>query len=134
MKTIGCWLVVAVLTLFASSGCGDSTVQVEGTVSYEGQPIKAGAIAFVSMTDKGKSAGGAIVDGKYTIPAEFGPKTGKYKVEIRWAKPTGQQFKSESGEMLDMTVEGLPEKYHSKSTLEADLKSGKNVVDFNLEK
>jgi hypothetical protein len=121
--------------LAVAVGCDNTgRVGVEGTVSYDGQPIKAGAIAFVPLGDKGVSSGGAVIDGKYAVPDKYGPKAGKHRVEIRWAKPTGSKFKSESGDMLDMTEEGLPERYNNKSELTADLTSGKNVVNFDLKK
>ncbi len=49
-------------------------------------------------------------------------------------KPTGKKYKNEFGEVLDVRQEGLPEKYHAKSTLTATIKPGMNVVHFNLEK
>ncbi|AWM40554.1 hypothetical protein GobsT_09300 [Gemmata obscuriglobus] len=120
----------------ALAGCGGGGGSaVEGAVTYDGTPVKAGAISFIAADTKGGGSGGAaIVDGTYKIPGEPGLKPGKYKVEIRWAKPTGKKFKSESGDMLDMTEEGLPEKYHIKSELTAEVTSGPNKIDFTLAK
>ena len=36
--------------------------------------------------------------------------------------------------MLDMTEEGLPEKYNTKSDLKAEVKPGSNTIDFHLPK
>jgi hypothetical protein len=125
----------ALLCLAFLPGCGGTgQVEVEGTVTYDGQPVKAGAITFVAAENQGLSGGGTILDGKYHVPANVGPKTGKYRVEIRWAKPTGKKFKSETGHLIEMTEEGLPAKYNDKSELTADLHSGKNTIDFHLPK
>src|SRR5262249_43863476 len=124
----------AILGLACLPGCGARQAEVEGTVSYDGQPIKAGAIAFIPADGQGPRAGGTILDGKYHLPADVGPKPGHYRVEIRWAKPTGQKYKSETGAELERTEEGLPPKYNDKTELTADLTPGKNTVDFNLKK
>jgi hypothetical protein len=117
------------------AGCGGTDqLEVQGTVSYDGQPVKAGAIAFVPAANQGLSAGGTVLDGKYHIPAHIGPKTGAYRVEIRWAKPTGKKIKSETGATLELTEEGLPAKYNDQSELTAELKPGSNTVNFDLKR
>jgi hypothetical protein len=118
----------------AAGGCSEGPSDVTGTVTYDGQPVTAGAITFIPADDKGRKTGGAIVEGKYHLRSEEQPRPGKYRVEIRWAKPDGTQFRSESGEMLDNTKEALPAKYHDDSQLTAELKSGKNVVNYDLPK
>ena len=132
-KLAGAFL--ALLFLSLASGCGSSGAPIEGTVTYDGKPVPAGAISFIAGDAKsGGSGGGAIVNGRYQIPPEVGIKPGTYRIEIRWAKPTGKQFKSESGDMLDVTEEGLPEKYNTKSELTKEVKSGPNKIDFELPK
>src|SRR5262249_52343565 len=97
--------------------------------------VPAGAISFLaSDATSGTSGGGTVIDGRYKVAPEAGLKPGKYRVEIRWGKPTGKKFRSDSGEMLDMTEEGLPEKYHTKSELTREVKAGWNTSDFNLPK
>lgn len=128
-------LAVAAAVALSLSGCGGTgQVEVEGDVSYDGQPIKAGSIAFIADGGPGPNGGAAIIDGKYRIPADIGPKPGRYKIDIRWAKPTGSSFKSESGEMVENTKEGLPDKYNVKTELREEVKAGKNVIHFNLPK
>jgi hypothetical protein len=123
------------LSLTCLPGCGgNAQVEVEGSVTYDGQPIKAGTIAFMATDEKARNAGGTILDGKYRIPAERGPRPGSFRIEIRWAKPTGKKYTSEIGAVLESTEEGLPAKYHDKSQLTAEVKPGKNTLDFNLQK
>jgi hypothetical protein len=103
-------------------------------VTYAGQPIPIGTITFLPADQKGIKCGGRIENGRYEIEAEFGPMPGTHRVEIRWAKPTGQKYKNEFGEVFDRTQEGLPDKYHAKSILTAEIKPGANTLDFNLDK
>jgi hypothetical protein len=135
MRALSGVALAALLGLAALPGCGGTgQVEVEGNVTYDGQPIKAGSIAFVASDKETRGGGGAILDGKYHILPKVGPTAGKYRVEIRWAKPTGKKYKSETGQTLEVTEEGLPAKYNDNSELTADLKRGKNTVDFDLKK
>jgi hypothetical protein len=107
---------------------------VEGTVTYAGEPIPLGSIAFLPTSPEGIKAGGRVEGGRYQIEARFGLVPGPHKVEIRWLKPTGKKYKNEFGEEFDRTREGLPDKYHKDTILTADIKPGANVINFNLEK
>jgi hypothetical protein len=128
-------ILAIVLGLLALPGCGGARpAEVEGTVTYDGQPIPAGAISFVAAAGQGPSGGGTILDGKYQVQAKVGLMPGPYRVEIRWAKPTGRQYRGETGAMLSVTEEGLPAKYNDQSELKADLKPGPNTVPFDLPK
>jgi hypothetical protein len=130
-RALGLGLLTAALT----AGCsGAKRVAVEGMITYDGMPIPIGTITFVPTFENGIKAGGRIENGHYELAADYGLFPGPHKVEIRWAKPTGKKYKNEFGEEFDRTQEGLPDKYHSHTTLTADIKPGVNRVDFNLEK
>jgi hypothetical protein len=115
-------------------GCSGDRVGVEGRVTYAGEPLALGAITFVPESEKAIKGGGTITNGRYEIEPRFGLIPGLHRVEIHWAKPTGRKTKNEFGEILDVREEGLPDKYHIKSTLTATIKRGKNTIDFDLEK
>lgn len=128
------WVLLAVACVW-TAGCGSSGAQlpVEGTVRYAGQPIGMGTIAFIAPDGPGPNAGEAIRDGRFTIPAAQGPQPGVYRVEVRWAKPTGKTFKHpETGELMDTFEEGLPEKYHDKSVLTHEFKAGGGPIELDL--
>jgi hypothetical protein len=59
---------------------------------------------------------------------------GPHRVQIRWAKPTGNKNKNEFGEVFDVTTEELPAKYNKQSKLTAQIKAEANKIDFDLEK
>lgn len=116
------------------SGCSsNSGVAVEGQVTYAGEPLDVGTITFLPASGDGVKGGGLIENGQYKVEQKLGLAAGQHRVEIRWSKATGKKSKNEFGEEIAVRQEGLPNKYHSDSTLTAELKSGENVLDFKLE-
>ena len=107
---------------------------MEGDVTYDGQPVNVGRILFEPVDAKAIKRGGRFENGHYKLAAPEGPPPGKHRVVINWLKPTGKTYRNEFGEELPQLSEGLPDKYHKDTTLTAEIKPGKNVVDFRLEK
>ena len=131
------WIILAALALAATGLLGCSSggrVGVQGRVTYAGEPLAVASITFIPTSEKGVKSGGLVENGTYKVEPKLGLGPGPHRVEIRWAKATGKKFKNEFGEELDARREGLPDKYHTNSTLTADLKPGQNVLDFDLEK
>lgn len=133
-------LIVISGTAAVNAGCGNSgppRVAVSGIVTLDGRPIEQGAISFVPAADsKQPSAGAEISSGEYSIPATSGPSAGKYRVEIRWSRPTGKQVELGSpappGTLVDEVKEAIPAKYNSQSTLVEELEPGENSLHFDL--
>lgn len=129
---------VGLLCLFplTSVGCGGESegVEVQGTVTVNGQPVDNGAITFVPSAGGSKKGGTVIEGGKYTVPASVGLAAGSYKVEILWQKPTGRKYKSDdTGEMVEETTQALPPNYNTSTTLTADLTDETTQKDFSLD-
>ncbi len=114
---------------------GDQRFPLTGKITLDGQVVDAGTISFLPKGG-GKDqrvSGGEIVDGKYDVVEAQGANSGSYRVEIRWAKKTGKQFKDrELGIMVDERKEGLPARFHSSSELSVDVAAGKTNFDFDL--
>lgn len=135
-------VVFAILALLlpAASGCAKKkpppVAEAEGEITYNGEPVKAGIISFLSEEAAGRATGGAaVVDGKYRLYREVGLPPGKYRIEIRWGKPTGEKKKDVGyGQSPDVIAEALPDKYNSESILTAELQEGANTIDFHLDK
>ena len=128
-------LAVAV-TLAALAGCSGGRAGVSGKVSYDGKPVDGGAIVFVPEGDAaGAKVGGDIVGGEYNLPAGRGPKPGKYKVEIIWKqkKPTAKKADPDVVSQ-EQTIQVIPPRYNTQTTLNADVKSGSNELNFDLPK
>jgi hypothetical protein len=131
--------------IFFVSGCarksGPERAAVAGEVTFDGQPIENGLIAFIpDGATKGPTAGAAIKDGKYATPAGTGPVLGTHRVEIT-AHRTGRVVEGagvgagvgpSGGVALEKTEMYVPTQYNKDSTLTIDVKSGKNAQDFAL--
>lgn len=60
-------ILVALRCVIATTGCGYDLAEVEGRVTYEGQPIAKGAISLMPADGNGPSIGAVIENGKYRI-------------------------------------------------------------------
>ena len=129
-----CLLVaVAALALAVCSSSGRG--RVEGTVRYGGEPVDDGGIAFIPDGGSGPQdrATGEIHDGHYKLDGDRGPAPGHYRVEIYWNKKTGRQLASPSGKAFkDETRQAIPPRYNEQTELTADVKSGRNTLDWDL--
>jgi len=111
------------------------SVQVEGEISYDGEPVEVGIISFLPVGGTGVSGGGPIQKGKYYIDPDVGLVPGTYRVEIRWPKPTGEINKEAGyGQSPIVVAEAIPEKYNKESILTAVVEAGENTIHFHLEK
>jgi len=118
-------------------GCGDGRVKVQGSVTFDGQPVEEGTIAFEPADGKGTSAGGTIKDGKYTLSGESAVQPGKKIVRINAVRKTGQKVEagppSPPGTMVEQVERYIPAKYNRQSTLTCEVTaSGSNQHDFPL--
>jgi hypothetical protein len=106
---------------------------VEGTVAYQGAPIKTGSIRFEPMdAAQGYSAGSVIKDGRYSIAAKDGLLPGKYSVKISSTEPTGGKSDAPGG--ILQARELLPEKYNTRTGLTQEVTaSNPNTINFKLD-
>jgi hypothetical protein len=114
-------------SLLALAGCGSKSQTVTGSVTFDGEPVKEGRIAFIPDRG-GQGGGGAITNGYYTLDVP----PGKYRVEINASKMTklpGGQV-GMYGEKEELR-EYIPEKYNAKTELKADVPPPASL-DFNL--
>ncbi|MDY3561384.1 hypothetical protein R5W23_002661 [Gemmata sp. JC673] len=123
------------LFLAALAGCGGGGASVEGTVTFNGEPVEEGGINFVPADGKGTKMGAEIKNGKYAVPSDRGAQPGNYKVEVYWNKKTGRTLTdtADTGAKTSETKQVIPEQFNTKTTLTADLKGGSNAaVNFDL--
>lgn len=141
---IGAALVSVLFLAGCGAGSGPERAEVRGKVTFKGQPVEDGTIAFIPTGETtGPSAGGKIENGEYVIPAESGPVVGTHRVEIRAMRKTGKQTAGgipgeSSGPSGDPTPvaqmeQFIPPEYNAKSKLTTEVKPGLNEnVDFEL--
>jgi hypothetical protein len=117
--------------LAALSGCGPGgpkTVPVSGTVTFAGQPVADGEIAFRSADGATASWAGRIVAGRYAIRSTVGPK----RVEIIAVRPKPGAKPKASGEGV-INEMYIPDRYNLESELRAEVTTtGPNEFDFTL--
>ena len=118
-----------------ASGCGGAS-SVNGNVTLDGTPVEAGYVNFVPADASGSGGRAPIIKGRYAVDSTAQLKPGAYRVEIYARRKTGRQIAAGSpappGTMIDEEAEAIPEKYNKQSTLQRELKSGNNPVDFDL--
>jgi hypothetical protein len=124
----------AILGLPLFAGCGrDKLLEISGAVTYEGQPVQKGTIAFLSPEDKGPTAATVIVAGKYSVKVPPGPRI----VRIEGFKVLGQQLlhpNNPSSPKVDVLEPIIPAEYNEKSKLKAEISGNARVFDFHLKK
>lgn len=117
--------------LFAGCGPqGPKTYTVSGTVTFDGQPVAEGEIAFRDAAGQERGYGGKITAGKYSFESTPGSKT----VEITAMREIpGKMVEDNPGEKTPAMEMYIPAKYNSETTLTAEVSdSGENVLNFDL--
>ena len=137
---------VAVLLLIAVAicGCGGDArrASIVGTVTFNGEPLPEGAIAFIPTAgNKGPSPGAVVSDGHFEVPQKRGPFVGQNRVEIRASRETGRMIPDPrhprgpnvpAAPLVPEFAEYIPEHYNDASTLVREVKQGRNTLDFDL--
>lgn len=129
-KSIAGCAYVLVLASFLTGCKKPTTGTVSGTIAVDGAPAKMGSIAYFPTDRKSATAGGEIVDGKYTAKVPLGTS----KVEIRVPKVVGQKklYDTPNSPVKPLMDESLPAKYNDASELTIDVKPGENRQDYQL--
>lgn len=125
--------IVAVVTL--TGGCGRSKPNVpfgsvQGTITLDGKPLAGAAVMFEPKSGR-PSYGTTDTSGAYALMYRgnpWGAIVGHHQVRI-----TTEGLLADSPDAAPQVVkERLPKRYHSESTLTAEVAPGKNVIDFAL--
>lgn len=114
--------------ILASFGCdsGPRLYEITGKVTFDGTPVAKGDITLRPEKTSTAPQGATIKDGSFQMKAN----EGKYKVEIISTRIVPGK-KGPMGE--DAIEEFIPEKYNTKTTLGAEVKSsGRNEFIFEL--
>lgn len=117
------------------SGCRRSKPNVPfgtvtGVITFDGKPLAQAAVMFEPENGR-PSYGTTDGEGKYMLlyrGKPWGAIAGRHTVRI-----TTEGLLEDSPESVPKVIkERLPKRYHSESTLTADVVPGKNVIDFAL--
>ena len=129
------------LLFLLSTGCGGVTDApdrriVKGTVTFNGEPLEGAVIRFKPQPS-GPIAAGKVINGTYEVTNKGGVPIGKHRVEIKGAPILPADTEGKSLGQIDAETKPaipIPDKYHAKSELEADVEPGSDplIVDFEL--
>lgn len=130
-------LVVGLALLIAGCGGGSdgpSLIDVEGTITLDGEPLGNAAISFLpagaGVDGTSPSYGKTDANGQYSLEysiSESGAIAGKYRVAIS----TLQDADEDEG--VAAQAETVPAKYNVNTELEVEVTEGGGPYDFSLE-
>lgn len=132
------WVFLTLLFLF---GCNDSNApqlgDVTGTILLDGKALDRAVVVFSPQAGGRQSIGITDKSGNYSLrfsdEAE-GALIGTHGVVITTEYPATSPADDDDGSAVPEKgrPELLPARYHSQTTLTADVKSGRNVANFEL--
>lgn len=125
------WLLPAVVLILSGCGGTDGRVGVSGTVTLDGQPAAEGAVNFQPAPGQsGNSAGSAVQNGKFEVPADKGLRPGKYVVTFQLFQHTGRKEKDPmTGTITDQV---LPVDLGPGASQEVTIADGSKELSFQL--
>ena len=127
-------LAILVCLILGSLGCSSNTSApgmhvVQGTVTFDGQPVESGRILFRQTEGDGKAFSTEIVDGAYELEVKEGPS----EVQITASRLIPGKFDNSNGTPEQMGEMYIPAKYNRKSELNALVTpDGENEFSFDL--
>ncbi|HEY1191164.1 MAG TPA: hypothetical protein VGE74_26250 [Gemmata sp.] len=126
-------ILVTALALPLVAGCSKQAF-VEGSVTFNGRPVREGSISFEAPDGATPTFGGTIKDGAYRVEVPAGA-TGPRVVRVVASRQTGRKVPAgpplPPGTVLD-EIERAPPRYNDRSTLTADLRPGA-VTRYDVE-
>ena len=135
-----CCLLLTGAVCIASTGCGESPTgppvhPVSGKVTFEGNAVKAGVIAFAD-NEKGAIYEATLEGGSYEMESQHGNgiPAGSYKVSVY--PPSPPPSNDPNVVTPPPTADDIPEKYraYDSSGFTAEVKEGGGTFDFEMKK
>jgi hypothetical protein len=128
---MGAWSLV----LWFAGGCSSGPVrgEVQGKVTFQGNPVKEGKVTFLSPEGLGDAEADISGNGSYAV--QGGVVVGEYIVEI---KPPVVMVDTDPGKSppapMEKKAPDIPRKYRMQgtTTLKASVKAGKNEINFEM--
>lgn len=128
------WFAAALLPCAGCGGDSGGRLAAEGTVTFNGEPVSKGSIAFRPMgSTESPSSGSEIVNGHFSIPGDKGLMPGEFRVEIQAVRKTGKTVDDPLFGPTDVEEQYLPTRYNKQSELTAEIVPGQsNELNFEL--
>lgn len=146
------WLGAIIAAALVAPGCGgssasSSSVQVWGRVTYNGKPVRYGALVFQPAATNGSNWGVGLIseEGKYTLVSsekDVGLETGRFEIFIKPPSPhdklkhgrSGEEEESDERAIAIAASYPVPKRFFSPETsgLWVDLEKELTRVDVDL--
>jgi len=122
-QTLG--LLVLVAVCFIAFGCGenDGKSEFEGTITWNGEPIKSGNIELHPDGGEGQIDGAEIKDGKFTIRTTSGEKL----VKVLASREVGKTKGDDRVPPEPIMHQYLPFEFNAKSTLKTTVNEASSI-------
>lgn len=123
-------MVLSLLFVFcaALSGCGEKLARVEGTVTFNGEPVSRGMINLEPTDGKGSVYGASVEDGKFVIEDVL---PGEKIVRISAAYTKGIQ-KEADGSEIEICDDLLPAEYAQNSKERLNVEAPLTKKDYTI--
>jgi len=125
------FLAVLVGVCGCSRAKGPVTITVAGKVALDGTPVAQGDILFEPQDGKGAATSAVIKSGRFSAHVEPGPKIVRIHAPKLLGKVKAYPNDPDSS-MIEQVEEQAPPQYNAKSTLQRDLRTAANDIDFEL--
>jgi len=128
-----CILAISLVAVYGFAGAsGPQLGRVSGTIRLDGEPLPDATVEFQPIAADGSpSMAVTRTDGSYELMFVRdmpGAMVGKHKVRITTYRQLSSMAPGGPGEI----PEKLPPQYNSETTLEKEVKRGRNTIDFDL--
>ena len=126
-------IALALALISLATGCSNGLSGVSGTVTLDGEPLEKAYVKFFPPTGR-PSVGKTDANGYYRLQystSQTGVEAGEHTVRIFTHEEASIDM--QTGEPTPAVKEIVPKKYNRDTELTAQVESGSNDIDFDLE-
>jgi hypothetical protein len=136
-KLVGYFVVCSMIaTVLGCGPGGPELAEVSGTVTLDGKPVPNAVLTFIP-TGGTTSYGMTNAEGKYKMmftDTKSGAMLGTHSVELQVKRYSKDEVIEMKAAGMDATTDfvQIPKKYNKPGALTAEVKKGKNTINFQL--
>ena len=122
-----------ILGLLAGCGGGEPRGDIDGTVTFDGNPVQVGIVSFESADGTHPARNVPIHEGTYQASGDAGLVPGRYRVRITAGDPGAEKPVAGAPDAQHTPVEYrplLPPSWNTQSQLSVVVQSGGNTFNF----
>lgn len=123
-----------IFALLIGCGGGEPRGDIDGTVTFDGNPVQAGIVSFESADGTSPARNVPIREGKYRASGDAGLAPGRYRVRIAAGDLGAEGPASAAVDAQHAPVEYrplLPPSWNTQSQLSVDVRDGTSTFNFS---